>query len=137
MSKAIKMTRSELVWETRVAYFDAKRWNETLAWLKTFADRKRDPYAWEGRLAIVYDRVKDMTFEDIVADMKEYENGTGKNIVFNFKSCYFNGDIREYQESLYDLVIEWLREDCVEKEVWEWNYADDSEENIELVDLND
>lgn len=37
MNKAIKMTRRELVWETRVGIFDEKRWYAILEWLKTFS----------------------------------------------------------------------------------------------------
>lgn len=137
MSKSIQMTRSELVWETRVAYFDEKRWNETLEWLKTFAEKDTDPYTWEGRWAIVYDRVKDMTFEDVLADIEAYNSGTGNHIVFTFKSKSYNGEEWEYKDAFYDLLMEWLRDDCVESEVVDWSYADDSEEFIEVVDLND
>lgn len=137
MSKSIMMRRSELVWETRVAYLDAKRWNETLTWLKTFADKDTDPYNWEGRWAIVYDRVKDMTFEDILGYVEEYQNSTADPIVFTFKSHYHNGEDWEYQESFYDLLMDWLRDDCIENEVCDWSYADDSEEVIEVIDLED
>ena len=135
MSKTIMMRRSELVWETRVAYLDAKRWDETLAWLRTFADKELDPYQWESRWAIVYNRVKDMTYEDILGYIEAYQNGTDDPIVFTFKSKLYNGEEWEYKESFYDLLIEWLRDDCVESEVCDWSYADDSEEIIEVVDI--
>ena len=136
MSKVIKMTRHELVWETREAEFDAAEWGRTLAWLKTFAEKETDPYTWEGRWASVYNRVKDMTFEDILADVEAYEK-TDDYIVFTFKSKRYNSDEEwEYTESLYELIMEWLRDDCCDNEVTDWNYADSSEEYIEVVDLN-
>ena len=36
MSKALEMTRSELVWETRVCTFDAQDWTRIIDWLKSF-----------------------------------------------------------------------------------------------------
>ena len=134
--KVIRMTRHELVWETRTAEFDAAEWDRTLAWLKTFAEKETDPYTWEGRWAIVYNRVKDMTFDDVLADIEEYKNDTGNHIVFTFKSKLYNSDEEwEYTECLYDLVMEWLRDDCCQNEISDWNYADDSEEYVDVVDL--
>lgn len=137
MSKSIMMRRSELVWETRVAYFDEKEWHRTLEWLKTFADKDIDPYSWETRWAIVYNRVKDMTYEDVLGYIEayQYRNGEDDPIVFAFKSKLYNGEEWEYKESFYDLLIEWLRDDCVESEVCDWSYADDAEEIVEVVDL--
>ena len=137
MSKSIMMRRSELVWETRVAYFNEKEWNRTLEWLRTFAKKDPDPYYWEGRWAIVYNRVKDMTFEDVLGYIEAYQNSMDDPIVFAFKSKLYNGEEWEYKESFYDLLIEWLRDDCVESEVCDWSYADDSEEIIEVVDIED
>lgn len=136
MNKSIRMTRHELVWETRVAYFDKQRWSETLEWLKTFADKETDPYSWEGRWAVVYNRVKDMSFEEVLADIEAYNNDTGNHIVFTFKSQSYNGEEWEYKDSFYDLLMEWLRDDCIESEVVDCNYADDSEEYVDVVDLD-
>jgi hypothetical protein len=137
--KTIKMTRNELVWETRVAYFDRDAWKRTLDWLKQFADKPADEYTWEGRWALVYNRVKDMTFEDVMADFEAYEdeNNIDNYIVFSFKNKYFDGEECEYEESLHDLIIDWLRDDCIDSEVIECDYADDYEENIKIADLND
>jgi hypothetical protein len=78
-----------------------------------------------------------MTFEDVLADIEAYRNDTGNHIVFTFKSKSYNGEEWEYKDAFYDLLMEWLRDDCVESEVVDWNYADDSEEYVEVVDLND
>ena len=78
-----------------------------------------------------------MSFEDVLADIEGYKEDKG-HIVFTFKSKHYNSDEEwEYTESLHDLIIDWLREDCCDSEVTDWNYADDSEEYVEVVDLDD
>jgi hypothetical protein len=76
-----------------------------------------------------------MTYEDVLGYIEAYQNSMDDPIVFAFKSKLYNGEDWEYKESFYDLLIEWLRDDCVESEVWDWSYADDSEEIIEVVDI--
>ena len=136
MSKAIKMTKQEVVLETRVAIFDEKKWRETVEWLKTFSTKKSDPCNWEGRWAMVYNRVKDMSFNDVLADFKEYENHTGKYIIFPFKNQYKDYDY-DASESLHDLIEEWLNEDCYDSDVFDRSYTGEHEEYMEIINLED
>ena len=134
MNKAIKMTRRELVWETRVGTFDEKKWYPTLESLKTFSIREPDTHTWEGRWSLVYNRVKDMSFEDVLADYREYDKHTGKHIVFPFNAEDDYGDESDTQVTLHSLVDEWLRDDAHDSELLYQTYAHDSDEYIEFVE---
>ena len=57
MSKAIRMTRRELVWETRVNEFDESDWQSTLEWLKSFTE-KEPRGSWDKEHVIIYNAVK-------------------------------------------------------------------------------
>ena len=138
MSKALEMTRSELVWETRVCTFDTQDWTRIIDWLKSFltsADAK-DPFTWYGRHAYMYEVLKDLTFDEVIADYEKYRNGDDDCIKLTFKTKYYDSDeISEYQEELGYLLEEWIREDCCDADVCDWQYADDSEERIEIIEL--
>ena len=134
MNKAIKMTRRELVWETRVGVFDEKKWYATLEWLKTFSIKEPDTHTWEGRWSLVYNRVKDMSFEDVLADYREYDKHTGKHIVFPFNAEDDYGDESDTQVTLHSLVDEWLRDDAHDSELLYQTYAHDSDEYIEFIE---
>ena len=136
MSKSIKMTKQEVVLETRIAVFDEKRWRETIEWLKLFATKEPNPYSLTGRWSIVYNKVKDMSFDDVLADFKEYENHTNKYIIFPFKNLYKDYEY-DASESLHDLIEEWLNEDCYDSDVFDRSYTGEHEEYMELIDIDD
>ena len=136
MSKAIKMIKQEVVLETRVAVFDEKMWHEILDWLKAFSKKEPNPYNLEGRWSIVYNRVKDMSFDDVLADFKEYENHTDKYIIFPFKNQYKDYEY-DASESLHDLIEEWLNEDCYDSEAFDRSYTGEHTEYMEVINLDD
>ena len=136
MSKAIKMIKQEVVLETRVAVFDEKMWHEILDWLKAFSKKEPNPYNLEGRWSIVYNRVKDMSFDDVLADFKEYENHTDKYIIFPFKNQYKDYEY-DASESLHDLIEEWLNEDCYDSEAFDRSYTGEHTEYMEVITLDD
>ena len=75
MSKSIRMQRDELVWETRVNYFTEDDWNKLKKWLSTFVNQAgaNQIDTWVGHQVIIYNRIKDLTFDDVLADFKEFE----------------------------------------------------------------
>ena len=135
MSKAIKMIKQEVVLETRVAVFDEKMWHEILDWLKAFSKKEPNPYNLEGRWSIVYNRVKDMSFDDVLADFQEYENHTDKYIIFPFKNQYKDYEY-DASESLHDLIEEWLNEDCYDSEAFDRSYTGEHTEYMEVIDID-
>ena len=74
MGKSIRMQRDELVWETRVGYFTEDDWNKTKKWLKDYANEagSDEPY-WVAQQVIIYNLVKDLTFEEVLADFEKFE----------------------------------------------------------------
>ena len=101
---------------------------------KTFSIKEPDPKTWEGMWSLVYDKVKDMSFDDVLADFKEYDKHTGKHIVFPFNAQDDYGDECDTQVSLHSLVEEWLRDDAHDSELLYQTYANESDEYVEFVE---
>lgn len=138
MGKSIRMQRDELVWETRVNYFTEEDWNRTKEWLKSFVDREEadNPYSWTGHQVIIYNCIKDLTFEEVLADFERFEEVYESDdcIQIELTNKGYNGDTWTYNQFLHDLVIEWVREDNYDSDVVDSEYADDYQEYVEIVE---
>ena len=138
MGKSIRMQRDELVWETRVNYFTEDDWDRIKEWLSTFVDRAEANQidTWVGHQVIIYNRVKDLTFDDVLADFAEFEKNyeSDKCIKVELTNKRYNGETWTYNQFLHDLIIEWMREDKQERDIVDTQYADDNEEYVEIVD---
>ena len=138
MSKSIRMQRSELVWETRVNYFTEDDWNKIKEWLSTFVNKAEANQidTWVGHQVIIYNRVKDLTFEEVLADFEEFEKNyeSDKCIKVELTNKKYNGETWTDNQFLHDLIIEWMREDNYDSDIVDTQYADDNEEYVEIVD---
>ena len=138
MSKSIRMERSELVWETRVNYFTEDDWNKLKKWLSAFVNQEEanQAYTWAGHQVIIYNRVKDLTFDDILADFEEFEKNyeSDKCIKFELTNKKYNGETWTCNLFLHDLIVTWLREDNHNSDIVNTEYANDNEEYVEIVD---
>ena len=81
MSKSIRMTRSELVWETRVNEFGEQDWKDVLKWLKTFTEKEQTT-SWGRDHIAIYNAVKDLTWEQVYEDYKKWDEGNGETISY-------------------------------------------------------
>ena len=141
MAKSIRMQRDELVWETRVNYFTEDDWNRVKEWLKGFLDKKDadKPCTWTGHQVIIYNRIKDLTFEEVLADFERFEKldkvDEGNDYIqIELINKSSNGETWTYNQSLHDLVLEWVREDNYDSDVTDSQYADNYEEYVEIVE---
>ena len=138
MSKLIRMQRSELVWETRVNYFTEHDWNKIKEWLGTFVNREEANQidTWVGHQVIIYNRIKDLTFEDVLADFEEFEKNyeSDECIKVELVNKRYNGETWTYNQFLHDLIVEWIRENNYDSDIVDTQYADDNEEYVEIVD---
>ena len=137
MGKSIRMQRDELVWETRVNYFTEDDWNKIKEWLSTFVDQAEANQidTWVGHQVIIYNRVKDLTFNDVLADFEEFEKNyeSDKCIKVELTNKKYNGEIWTHNLFLHDLIIEWMREDNYDSDIVNTEYANDSEEYVEIL----
>ena len=138
MSKSIRMERSELVWETRVNYFTEDDWNKLKKWLSAFVNQEEanQAYTWAGHQVIIYNRVKDLTFDDILADFEEFEKNyeSDKCIKFELTNKKYNGETWTCNLFLHDLIVTWLREDNHNSDIVNTEYANDNEEYVEIIE---
>ena len=138
MGKSIRMQRDELVWETRVNYFTENDWNRTKGWLKDYLNQEgaNDPYSWVGHQVIIYNLIKDLTFKEVLDDFEEFEKDyKGDNCIkVELTNKTVDGTTWTYTQFLHDLIVEWTREDNYDQEPIDYEYADDYQENIEIVE---
>ena len=89
-----------------------------------------------GHQVIIYNRVKDLTFDDVLADFAEFEKNyeSDKCIKVELTNKKYNGEIWTYNQFLHDLVIEWVREDNYDSDIVNTEYDDDSEEYVEIIE---
>ena len=137
MSKSIRMQRDELVWETRVNYFTEDDWNKLKEWLSAFVNQAEanQIYTWVGHQVIIYNRIKDLTFNDILADFEEFEKNyeSDKCIKFELTNKKYNGETWTCNLFLHDLIVTWLREDNHNSDIVNTEYANDNEEYVEII----
>lgn len=137
MGKLLKMQRNELIWETRVNYFGEKNWQRTLEWLKTFYDNKDTftKYEWGYEHALLYERVKDLTFEEVIEDYNKYIHHEEDSIYVIVKKQRYDGDETwTYKRYLGEFIVEEMREDNADSDLYDTQYTGDSEEYIEIVE---
>lgn len=127
MGKAIQFTRNELVWETYEVCWDESDWANTLKWLA----EKTDDYYKQ-----IYALVKDLSWDEIVAEYKRW-NGENEEeclyYVFHTSRSY-NGEESVWKEPLWDVIREWMQEDMWDKGPEYSDYADDYNEEFEIIE---
>lgn len=121
--KTITLTRSELVWQTRHATWSEEDWIRFLEWLKQSADEKN---YWHDQYAGLYEKIKDMSWEEAVADFKD------PKISVPVVKKYNDGTSWTYDQTLYDAIVEAMREDCYDADVDDEDYADDYSEDFDI-----
>ena len=137
MSKSIRMQRDELVWETRVNYFTEDDWNKLKKWLSAFVNQEEanQIYTWVGHQVIIYNRIKDLTFDDVLVDFEEFEKNyeSDKCIKVELTNKKYNGETWTCNLFLHDLIVTWLRENNYDSDIVNTEYANDSEEYVEIL----
>ena len=121
--KTITLTRSELVWQTRHATWSEEDWTRFLEWLKQSTDEKN---YWHDQYAGLYEKIKDMSWEEAIADFKD------PKISVPVVRKYNDGTSWTYDQTLYDAIVEAMREDCYDADVDDEDYADDYSEDFDI-----
>ena len=145
MSKSIRMTRRELVWETRVNEFGEEDWKKTVEWLKSFTE-KEVTTSWGRDHIAIYNAVKDLTWEQVYEDYKKWDNGD-KDVISYDLVCEGYGwnetrdswvrkpeEDRVYKQYLGEFLHEMIQEDNYDSDVEDYDYADDYDENVDFLE---
>ena len=72
--------------------------------------------------------------EELVADFKKWQNDEEDAIHWTVTNHYAYSDDYTYEQYLGELVQEWIREDVYDADVTDVNYADDYDEDVEVLD---
>ena len=134
MGRAIRMQRSELVWETRVSYFEESDWESLKSHYKSFEKYEESTDYWYKDKNAIWKVIQNLTYEDVIAEFERDARGEEPTINFTHQRTNAMGESWSWDQSLYDIVVEWMRDDNYEADVCDSSYADDYEEYVELVD---
>lgn len=115
MSKVVKLTRDELIWETRCNYFGEREWIELQNYYKQVVGRQ---------LALnIYETIKDITWDEAFAAFMRYRN---KEETAEEVKVYAG---TEYSQTLGNFLEEIIREDNYSSDIIDTTYADDFQED--------
>ena len=134
--KTITLTRSELIWETRHNTWTEEDWNNLLKWMKeTIEDsNEHEESYWRKKNKAAYDVLKDLTWEQAVAEFDKGYEGLSWQVDNSYKDSQGNLVPSSYKETVYELICEYMREENYDQDVDECNYADDFDENFVIGD---
>lgn len=138
MSKEIRFQRNELVWQTRIIYWDAEDWDKLKTWVKNQVQKAQKPEykggSWYQSFIKVYDVIKDMSWDDAVAEYQKWDNSDKNSLYWEEETTTYNGESYVYKTYFGDWLLEQMREDVYNADIDSEDYADDSEEYIEIYD---
>lgn len=129
--KTITLNRAELVWETRQNTWDETDWKNFINWLKrTIEDPNVPDDNWlKLNYGETYKHIKDLTWEQAVEQFEKYRNSDDDYIKWTEK----HGDY-SYENCVFDVLQEQIREDNYDSDVYDCEYADDYQEEYYVED---
>lgn len=127
--KTITLTRRELVWETRQNTWDKDDWNHFVSWMKNRVEDPNTPADdwFKVHYSETYRHIKDLIWEQAVEQFEKYRNGDADYIKWTEK----NGDY-SYENCVFDVLEEQIREDNYNSDVCDYDYADNYEEDYDI-----
>lgn len=133
MSKEIRMQRNELVWQSRTVYWKERDWDNLKKWVAGHAEKARqNPNdGWYKQFIKVNEVIENMTWDEAVEQYKKWENGDDDALYWEETQLYSDGTYKVY---FGDWLKDQIREDCYDADVDGEDYADDYDENVEVLD---
>ena len=134
--KKLVLNRRDLVWECYEAIWDAEDWDKYVRWLagavKQYQE-KGDSWAID-----LYNLVKDLTWEDVIADFNKFEGdySTDECLYIERHNRWQKADGSQedwsYKNFLHDIIREVMQEDLYNSGPYDTDYADDYEEDFHV-----
>lgn len=133
-TKTIKLERRELVWEYYSAEWDEKDWKSLQEYYQRRAEEKVDEESrWHKTNVLIYDIIKNITWEEAWADFRKWQNGDEDAIHWEEDHSWtdINDVYHEYMFKQYlgEFIEEQIRQDCWDNGPDDCEGADDSDED--------
>lgn len=127
MSRTIQLTRQELVWETRANVWTKEDYDRYLNWLKDIAneDTNEEDNYWHRHKQAEYEFLSQFSWDEVC----DILDGKRDDVMLKYPE---DKDGWSYISSVYDLIIEQMREDNYDSDVIDTEYADDYDEQIDV-----
>ena len=132
MGKEIRFERTELVWQTRVVTFNKGDWERIKKWVKGYAERaEQNPKdSWYRTFVSAWEVIKDMSWDEAVEQYRKWRDDEQDAIYWT--DHYYDGS--EYKIYFGEWLTDEMREDVYNADIYNEDYADDSSEDIEILE---
>lgn len=132
MSKEIRMQRNELVWQSRTVCWNENDWNNLKKWVATQAEIAREKLGgWYQQFVKINEVIKDMTWDEAVEQYEKWDNGDEDQLYWEETYAYTD---ETYKVFFGEWLQDQIREDCYDADIDGEDYADDYDENVEVLD---
>ena len=133
MGKEIRMNRNELVWQSRTVTWNESDWANLKKWVAGQAEiAVKKPDNWYKQYIKINEIIKDMSWDDAVEQYKKWDNSEEDALYWEEQS-YYDKD-QTFKQYFGDWLQEQIREDCYDADVDGEDYADDSDEYVEVLE---
>lgn len=138
MSKEIRMQRNELVWQSRTVYWKEQDWENLKKWVagqaETAQQEKHKDSGWYQQFIKINEVIKDMTWDDAVEQYKKWDNSE-EDALYWEETYAYNDSI--YKVFFGDWLRDQIREDCYDADIDGEDYADDYDEDVEVLEYDE
>ena len=142
--KKLVLNRRDLVWENYETVWDAEDWDRYVKWLAGVVKHQEENNSRATFYRDLYNLVKDLTWDDVIADFNEFEENYESNkclyIERHNHQVNQNGSQEDwsYKNFLHDIIREAMQEELYNDGPYDTEYADDYEEDFSVeVDISE
>lgn len=142
--KKLVLNRQDLVWESYETEWDAEDWARYVKWLAgVVKQHQEENNSWATFYRDLYNLVKDLTWDDVIADFKEFEENYESNkclyIERHNRRVNQNGSQEDwsYKNFLHDIIREAMQEELYNNGPYDTQYADDYEESFTCEEVKE
>ena len=139
--KKIVLDRDDLVWESYRTEWDAEDWDRYVKWLAGRVETlKGKDDSWSLYHRDLYNLVKDLTWDDVIADFNKFEdNYESDECLYIEKHNRWQREDGSYEECsyknfLHNIIREVMQEELYNDGPYDTQYADDYQEHISVED---
>ena len=127
MERYVRFDRRELVWESREVTWDKNDYANLLGWLEKRATEEQEKDDGNTYFIGLYEVLKTLTWDNI-CDIIDYKVD---DVEFKY-TINWKDEVQTY--SIRENVLDFIREDVFQADIYDEDYADDYDEDIRVLE---
>ena len=143
--KRLVLNRAELIWERYETVWTNDDWIDFVRSIKARIEKgEGDQDSWLRYQRDLYELIKDLTWEDVIADFNKFEdnNEDEENCLYIVKHNPYkkeDGSVEDYSYKifLHEIIREEMQDELYACGPYDSDYADDYEENFSVEEVRE